>query len=66
MGHFKKGKCGKVGKLNFPNGNVYEGHLSYFDEFQMHGKGKLSYWNGDLFDGEFDNGQWKGYGIFYY
>lgn len=29
----------------------------------MHGKGKLTYRNGEVFDGEFDNGQRKGYGI---
>ena len=56
-GKFVKGRCLKTGKLLFPNGNIYEGQLSYLDDFNMHGKGKLTYRSGEIFDGEFDNGQ---------
>ncbi len=49
----------------FPDGersNIYDGDTNELGEY--HGKGKLSYANGDVYDGEWKNGSWFGKGVY--
>ena len=43
------------------NGEVYEGHWA-FDK--PHGKGKLRLKDGSVFEGEYNNGEMNGYGVY--
>ena len=49
-------------KLNLPLGVLYEGESS---EGKPHGRGRMTYLNGDEYIGNFINGIKSGYGIFY-
>ena len=58
-GKFNKGICSRVGKLMFPNGDLYFGQHR---GFQREGWGKIIYFNGSEFEGcwEGDKKHYKG------
>ena len=45
---FKQGVCPSIGKLLYPNGNMYYGQHK---EFRKEGLGKMAYFNGDVYEG---------------
>lgn len=50
------------GRLTYDNGKlIYRGELI---NYRMNGKGKLTYSNGDSYQGYFQNGLFNGYGTF--
>lgn len=52
-----------LGTFTWPSRKqTYEGN---WKEGKMHGRGKLSFENGDFFQGEFKNGERNGTGILY-
>jgi hypothetical protein len=56
------GECKNgLGKLNLPNGDVYEGE---FNDCELSGKGKITYQNGDIYEGELLKGVASGNGTY--
>lgn len=63
-GQYFEGKRQGVGKMTFPNGDVYHGH---WHQGKMHGEGTYTYKaNGDIYSGAFENGLKHGQGIYEY
>jgi hypothetical protein len=62
--NFENGKI--VGSIKFLtlNGDTYEGYVT--SSLLRHGHGKLTYSNGDIFEGEFKNGKKYGHGKYMY
>jgi hypothetical protein len=58
-GFYKDGGISGMAKYNYVNGNRFEG---YVVDSHPNGKGKMSYYDGMIYDGNWLNGLWDGYG----
>lgn len=56
---FQFGKLGK-GRITHPDGTLFWGYVN--DDLQPHGRGKLTFSDGAIYDGEFQNGRIEGHG----
>ena len=61
MGQFQKGKITGLGKMQFANGNVYEGQ---FNEGYITGWGKFVWDDGKYYIGNYNNNKKNGFGLF--
>lgn len=52
------------GRKIFRKGSVYTGEFNVY--YQEHGKGKMIWFDGDTYEGEYNNGEREGYGIISY
>jgi preprotein translocase subunit SecG len=59
----EKGEKHGIGKMEYENGDVYEGH--WVDDLR-HGKGKITFVNKSSYDGNWSNGQINGRGVYTY
>ena len=59
----EKGEKHGIGKMEYENGDVYEGHWA--DDLR-HGKGKITFVNKSSYDGNWSNGQINGRGVYTY
>nr|CCA28161.1 conserved hypothetical protein [Albugo laibachii Nc14] len=62
-GNYLDGTKQGIGKMCFPNGDVYHGE---WKDDKMHGEGSFMYANGDIYSGEFDQGIREGQGTYEY
>eukprot|EP00347_Sterkiella_histriomuscorum_P020141 403338954 len=62
-GDFKEGLCPQIGKILYPNGNLYFGQHK---DFSKDGNGKMVYYSGEIYEGEWENDRKTGKGKFQY
>lgn len=60
-GNYENGAKQGVGKMTFPNGDIYHGE---WKEDKMSGDGSFMYANGDIFSGRFESGIRSGKGTY--
>ena len=60
--HFGLLRTNQTVRLTYGDGNKYWGYVSSSPEGKPHGRGKFTYTDGRIFDGEFDNGIIQGHG----
>ena len=58
-GDFKDGMCPQIGKIHYPNGNIYFGQHK---DFVKEGVGKMVYFNGEQYEGTWEGDRRTGKG----